>query len=299
MNNLDTEIYRLLNKQIKINELCYLSSGDDSDTFLCNEQYVVKVPKRDAGRNAQKREFELYRFLEKCNLSYQTPAVVYQSDSFNIMTYIKGEHITYEQYHKLSEKEKDALACDEATFLKELHSIEIDYSACMFSNVQENRREKFLKDKESLIGILKKEQLLTADILEHIELIYSNILNNTVLFEYTPCLVHNDFSANNMIFRNNRLFGVIDFGDFIVGDPDNDFLCLLDCSTDDFGKDFGRRVLRYYQHKEPKVAERKAELNDAYWAIDQIIYGHERNDKKMLGKGVSELLQTEAGMFIF
>ena len=299
MVNLDIEIYRLLNKQIKINELRYLSSGDDSDTFLCNEQYVVKVPMRDAVRNTQKREFELYRFLENCNLSYQTPAVVYQSDRLNIMTYIKGEHITYEQYHKLSEKEKDALACDEATFLKELHSIEIDCSASLFSDVQENKQDKFLKDKELLVSILKKEQLLTADILEHIELIYANILHNNILFEYTPCLVHNDFSADNMIFRNNRLFGVIDFGDFAVSDPDNDFLCLLDSSTDDFGKDFGRRVLKHYRHKAPEVAERKAEINDAYWAIDQIIYGYERNDKKMLSKGVSELLQTEAGMFIF
>ena len=68
MVDFDTEIYRLLNKQIKINELRYLSSGDDSDTFLCNEQYVVKVPKRDSVRIAQKREFELYRFLENCNL---------------------------------------------------------------------------------------------------------------------------------------------------------------------------------------------------------------------------------------
>lgn len=299
MVDLDTEIYRLLNKQIKINEFRYLSSGDDSDTFLCNEQYVVKVPKRDSVRIAQKREFELYRFLENCNLSYQTPAVVYQSDQFNIMKYIKGERIAYEQYHKLSEKDKDALASDEATFLKELHSIAIDCSADLFSDVQESKQDKYLKDKELLIGILKKEQLLTADIQEHIELIYSNILNNTVLFEYTPCLVHNDFSASNMIFRYNRLLGVIDFGDFIVSDPDNDFLCLLDCSTDDFGKDFGRRVLRYYQHKNPELAERKAEFNDVYWAIDQIIYGYERSDRKMLIKGVSELLQTQAGMFAF
>ena len=150
MVDLDAEIYSLLNKQIRINELRYLSSGDDSDTFLCNEQYVVKVPKRDSARNAQKREFELYRFLEGCNLSYQTPAVVYQSDRANIMTYLKGEHITYEQYHKLREKEKDALAFDEATFLKELHSIEIDCSVSLFSDALVNKKDKFLQDKKLL-----------------------------------------------------------------------------------------------------------------------------------------------------
>ena len=71
MIDLDVEIYQHLNEQIKINKLCYLSSGDDSDTFLCNEQYVVKVPKRDSVRFAQKREFELYRFLENCNYPFE------------------------------------------------------------------------------------------------------------------------------------------------------------------------------------------------------------------------------------
>lgn len=45
---------RLLNKHIKINELRYLSSGDNSDTYLCDKQYVVKIPKGDSVRIAQK-----------------------------------------------------------------------------------------------------------------------------------------------------------------------------------------------------------------------------------------------------
>lgn len=296
---MEREIFELLNKQLKITKIRYLSSGDDSDAFLLNEQYVAKIPNRDSVRTAQKQEFDLYRFLETVNFSFQIPTVVYQSERFNIMKYIKGEHITYEQYHKLGEKEKDALAFDEATFLKELHSVEIDCSRDLFSDAQVNKKDKFLRDKKKLISILKKEQLLTSEILEHIEAIYENILSNAVAFQYTPCLVHNDFSANNMIFRENRLFGVIDFGDFIVGDPDNDFLCLLDCSTDDFGKEFGRKVLKYYQHNAPEVAERKAELNDAYWSIEQIIYGHKHKDRKMLSKGVSELLRTKTENFIF
>lgn len=60
---MDTEIYELLNKQIKINELRYLSSGDDSDTFLCNGQYVVKVPKRDSVRIALSVCFQMRRWI--------------------------------------------------------------------------------------------------------------------------------------------------------------------------------------------------------------------------------------------
>ena len=65
-----------------------------------------------------------------------------------------------------------------------------------------------------------------------------------------------------------------------------DFLCVLECFIDSgmCKDDFDRRVLKYYQHKNPTVVERKAELNDAYWTIDQIIYGHERGDRNVLVK---------------
>lgn len=296
--DLDKEIYKLLDEQIKIHELQYLSSGDDSDTYLLNGQYAVKVPNRDTVRESQRREFELYLFLEDVNFSYRIPRSVYRGDRFNVMTYIKGEHISFEEYHKLGEKEKDALAYDEATFLRELHSIQVDQSKELFSEAFENKREKFRHDKELLIDILGREQLLTDELLNHIRLIYQNLMSSTELFNYTPCLVHNDFSASNMIFRKNRLYGVIDFGDFAVGDPDNDFLCLLDNSTDDFGKEFGRRVLQYYQHNNPYLPERKAEINDAYWTIDQIIYGSKRKDRNLMNKGVSELKQIPAEKFL-
>lgn len=74
-----------------------------------------------------------------------------------------------------------------------------------------------------------------------------------------------------------------------IGDPDNDFLYLLDCSTDDFGKEFGRKVLYYYGHKAPEIAEKKAEINDAYWTIQQILLGDKRQDRRLLAKGIDEL----------
>jgi hypothetical protein len=40
---------------IKAKTVRYLASGDDSDTFLCDEAYVVKVPRREAVRHTQAR----------------------------------------------------------------------------------------------------------------------------------------------------------------------------------------------------------------------------------------------------
>ncbi len=92
---------------------------------------------------------------------------------------------------------------------------------------------------------------------------------------------------------------MVDFGDFVVGDPDNDFLCILDCSEDDFGKEFGRKVLKHYGHAQPGAAERKAELNDAYWPLQQIVLGSHRRDTGLMQRGYHQLLSVDPNAFLF
>lgn len=85
---IDYDSLRLeLANQFGIKELSYLASGDDSDTFLCDDCYVVKVPKNENVIQMQKREFQLYSFLNRQKLSFQIPNVVYQGDRYNIMNY--------------------------------------------------------------------------------------------------------------------------------------------------------------------------------------------------------------------
>lgn len=279
-------------------ELVYLGSGDDSDTLLCDNAYVIKIPKRPAAWLAQQREFALYTFLGGQNLSFATPKALYQGNTFNIMSFISGETISYQDYFRLSERKQELLAEDMAVFLRELHSITVPASDKSFCEFTENKRKKYFDDQRELLHTLESRSLLTCCLYNKILAIYDRICSNAALFQYTPCLVHNDFSTSNMIFRSNRLYGVIDFGDALVGDPDNDFLCLLDCSMDDFGKDFGRKVLRHYGHPHPDLAERKAEINDAYWPIQQILLGIQRQEPELFQNGYEGLLQTEPESFV-
>ena len=198
----------------------------------------------------------------------------------------------------LSEKEKEALASDMAIFLRRLHGISVPLSEKPFCEIFEDKRKRYLEDQEQLLEVLENRKLLNAPLQKNIQTIYEHIGQNQELFNYAACLVHNDFSSSNMVFRHNRLYGVIDFGDVIVGDPDNDFLCLLDCSMDDFGKDFGRKVLRHYGHRNPQLAERKAEINDAYWPIQQVLLGVQREDRSLFCKGYRELLAIDPDAFI-
>lgn len=289
---LEQSVRTELENQFGIEKIQYLASGDDSDTFLCDDQYVVKIPKRDSARKSQLREFQLYAFLKKQKLSFQIPEVIYQGYRYNIMSYIQGHKLTYQQYHALSESEKDAIARDEAAFLRELHSLQVNQSEPFYHASLQDKGAQYEKDRSELLLILEEEKLITQRLQMMIHDLYARIFQTDILFDYIPCLTHNDFSADNMVFANNRLLGVIDFGDFLIGDPDNDFLCILDCSTDDFGKEFGRRVLYYYGHKSPEIAETKAEINDAYWPVQQILLGYARNDRQMLEKGYHKLFDS-------
>ena len=284
---------------IPADDVQYLASGDDSDTFLCNQKYVAKIPKYRETETAQQKEFSLYEFLAQQKMSFCIPRVIYKSRKLNIMSFLSGNPISYDDYLKLSQKEKESLAMDEAEFLRELHRRKIDVSNPLFSGSIENKYQDYLQDYADLCKILKDRNELSVPLQRKIDLIYSNLLSNRDMFQYEHCLVHNDFSSDNMIFRDNRLYGVIDFGDYVVGDPDNDFLCILDNSKDDFGKDFGRRVLYYYGHPAPEKAERKAEINDEYWPIQQILFGNSRKDDVLFQKGISHLSSIHPYTFIF
>ncbi len=45
----------------------------------------------------------------------------------------------------------------------------------------------------------------------------------------------------------------------------------------------------YYGHPHPELAERKAEINDAYWPVQQILLGHSRKEAQLFEEGIRDL----------
>lgn len=270
-----------------VNGAKHLGSGDDSDAFLLEKSYVVKIPKRESVKKTQRREFLLYDFLGGVNLPFEVPKTVYMSDEFNVMTYIEGSRMSFKEYENLREAQKEQLAADEADFLKALHKIPVDLNNPLFNEVFKDKKEEFREDREALLAILDK--IGHSDLKPLVQRIFDGLFNNGLLYDYTPCLIHNDFSANNMIFCGNRLKAVIDFGDFAIGDPHSDFRHLLDGDSCDFGKEFGCRVIEHYGGDIIAIEE-KARISDNYWPIEQVICGFRRGDEKMVEEGVSKLL---------
>jgi aminoglycoside 2''-phosphotransferase len=60
-------------------------------------------------------------------------------------------------------------------------------------------------------------------------------------------LLHGDFSLNHILFKNGVITGILDFADTHLGNYKKDFEYLLDDEDpEEFGIDFGEKVLKYY-----------------------------------------------------
>ncbi len=125
---------------------------------------------------------------------------------------------------------------------------------------------------------------------EYINDLYKRILNDEQISQYVKDLCHNDLSCNHIIIQNNKAVGIIDFGDAVITDRDKDFIYLLEDSSEEIGREFGLRVLEYYNHPKKDIAILKANLNDEYYPIEQILGGQAKELDDMYTAGLNKII---------
>ena len=115
-------------------------------------------------------------------------------------------------------------------------------------------------------------------------------LNNTTIFDDKKCLCHNDFSCNHLLLDdNNRLCGIIDFGDSGIIDEYCDFIYLLEDSEEELGHEFGEDVLRLYGNINIQKAKEYQDVVEQYYPIETIIYGIKNNKQDFIDNGRKEI----------
>ena len=81
--------------------------------------------------------------------------------------------------------------------------------------------------------------------------------------------------------QNNRVVGIIDFGDVAITD--------IEDSSEEIGRDFGMEVLKYYNHHNIDIPILKANLNEEYYPVEQILGGQAMNLDDMYNKGLDKI----------
>lgn len=267
---------------LEAQSLKLLGEGWDNAVYLVNEELVFRFPRRKIAVALIEREMRVLPKLKKF-LSLAVPEPIYlgkPSHEFQAPFYahplIEGVSgcrvlLTPEQYR--------ATARTLAAFLKYLHNLDLEtldldkkdcepeYNRLNLDLLWANLCERY-EQIESKYNLNKFRNMIDA------------LYHNASKYEgkkVLPCLVHNDLYHRHLIFNNNILTAVIDWGDCCVGDPVVDLGIVYQFLPQDVHDDF----YSVYGTVKP-VNKNYAQFLGLYSAIALLWFGDNRNDKDLV-----------------
>lgn len=280
------DIKKIIEKEfgLVVNSIKILGEGLDSVAYLVNNEYIFKISKHQEARDNLKKEVQVLNYI-KGKVSLQVPIIEYYSEEYSVCGYkeIKGTILTPKMYEQLSAEEKDNLAKDLASFLKELHSLPLPDINDLKLDVLEDYENDYKELKDKIYNKISEKVKVYLDSL------FERVLNDERITKYEVALCHNDLSCNHIVINDNKVVGIIDFGDVATTDRDKDFVYLLENSEEEIGREFGLKVLEYYNHPNKEVALLKADLNDEYYPIELILGGESKRKQEMINEGLERL----------
>lgn len=275
---------------LKVESIKVLGSGHDSVAYLVNNEYVFKIKFSTNKKKDYEKEKVIYDFLNKnlrTNINIPNIEYSYITDELSILGYkeIKGKFLTPELYFTLPKEKQDLLKQDIAEFLRQMHDLDYSEISSYTIDNKQNVLEEYQLLKETIYDSL-------TDIEKQYVEEFMQRLHSTTIFDGKKCLCHNDFSCNHLLLNeNNRLCGIIDFGDSGIIDEYTDFIYLLEDSEEELGHEFGEDVLRIYGNIDIDKAKEYQDISEQYYPIETIVYGIKNNKKEFIEKGRKEILK--------
>lgn len=273
---------------IVVDSIKSIGEGYDSKAYIVNNEYVFKIKFSAGKKKGYEKEIAIYHFLnKKLNSNIKIPNIEYLfiSKELSILGYkeIKGTFLTPETYFTLSKEKQDLLKQDIAVFLKQMHDLDYSEISSYTIDNKQNVLEEYQLLKESIYDSLTDiEKNYIEDFIQR--------LHSTSIFDGKKCLCHNDFSCNHLLLDDeNRLCGIIDFGDSAVIDEYCDFIYLLENSEEEIGASFGEDILRSYGNIDISKAKEYQDLTEQYYPIETIVYGIKNNRTDFIEKGRKEI----------
>lgn len=270
---------------IRVQDISVLGQGMDSVAYRVNEAYIFKQSKHEEARRNLRKEVQVCQYL-KGKMTLRIPDIEYYSERYGICGYqeIKGEQLTPDLYQKMCGEEKEQLARDIALFLREIHAVPPPDIDGLELDVMEGYQRDYAALRELIYDkIPEKSQ-------KYLEDLYKRLRSDKRITQTVRALCHRDLSCNHIIMQNQKAVGVIDFGDAAVTDRDQDFVYLLEDSSEEIGREFGVKVLEYYRHPDMAVPIWKADLNEEYYPIEQILGGQAKEIHNMYAEGLDKIV---------
>lgn len=213
-----------------INHIKVIESGFHSVAYIVNHQFVFRFPRLEDFYQEYKNEYVILNCLSP-HVDVSIPKLkIHQFENvlFTEHAYIKG--FQYSQLSMpLNETNKDILANDLAMFLKQLHEVSLPEIPYLPTEHQFNEA---MVQKCSVLTTEEKRKCL------HL----LNCFQECFLSEKDVVLCHTDLNENNFLLDNNKLVGVIDFGNACRRNFSTEFSTLLK-----YDYDLVMRIAKHYQ----------------------------------------------------
>ncbi|MCR2805478.1 aminoglycoside phosphotransferase family protein [Paenibacillus soyae] len=204
-------------------------SGHDNRTFRLGDEMTVRLPSHERYASAVEKELTWLPVFKPL-LSLPIPAPIAKGEPteeypfpWSINSWIDGDTVTHDNIGDPNE-----FAEDLAGFLKELEAI--DASNGIPAGIQNFHRG----------GSLAVYDENTRAVIEAVAGQYDSKLLTEIWelslatsYQSAPVWLHGDVAVGNLLVRDGRLCGVIDFGTMGVGDPSSDLVMAWNFFDDD------------------------------------------------------------------
>ncbi|BDH61660.1 6'-aminoglycoside N-acetyltransferase [Lysinibacillus sp. PLM2] len=278
-------------KDVKIDHIIKLGEGSMSRAFLINQKFVFRFPKEKDGACDTEKEIKVLPLL-KNYITLNIPEFIYcgkQDNGFPFVGYniLPGDPLDEQLFLSLSSVVKEKIADQIAGFIDQIGSFNINQAKEL--NLQENNfyqhyLEIFQEVQEKVFPIVNKEMQ------DYISFRFTSYLENKDHFIYTPKLLHSDLSLDHLLFDKKRqeLTGIIDFGDIRIGDPDYEYVYLLE----ECGEEFTFKIM---ERRQEKNIQYKLEKLSFFLTTDNVLFlleGLKRDSSEMVEEAI-KIIQNE------
>ena len=259
-----------------------LDEGWDFKVFEVDGRWLFRFPKREASVAKLNTECKLLPGLGEW-VSLPVPNYEYfcespESSSRPFAGYRKLPGIAGDTSKMV---DRNGVARQLGVFLARLHTYPVDKA-----------REAGVQEKRDLVAHLRdrsREQLRKLDGLNVDPGLLRRYLENDtpVSFEGAASLVHNDLWAEHILVdsRSDRVSGIIDWSDIVIGDPAIDFACLYAW----YGESWLENVLVHYTGKLDAEVISRSRYLAACLAIHNITLGRDMGRIQWVEAGYAAL----------
>lgn len=275
---------------LEIKKIILVDNGWDNLVVEINDNIIFRFPK-DNGVNFN-TEVQVLNLLQG-RITLEIPHIEFFGKSFTYMGYpkIQGGNLTSEILNSLNSNQKNKLTDDLANFLREVHSA-ISLNDARKIGVEDENLPSYSQSIKSVLSNKITDKFI-LDFMETTVNEYEGMIKEKVELVF----LYNDLHTENMAFdaTSNRLNGIFDFGDIMIGDVNMDFYPLYK-----FDPYFMKAVAEKYQELTGcKLNLRRMVIYGRINELSDLAEFIERQDSTVYRNAIERIMKWSSEMRMF